>query len=276
MITFPNAKINLGLHVLEQREDGFHNIESVIVPVSFCDSLEVVPDYQGESGHCSIEVYGLEVQGELSENLCYRAYMQLVEQYNLPAVNIRLLKNIPMGAGLGGGSADAAFTIKMLNDLFELKMTTDLMEGHCADLGSDCSFFIGNEMALASGRGEMVDAFNSDMLVGYQVVVVHPGLHIDTGEAYRKITPNTLMRDQLVNILGNPMDQWKDTLENDFEAGAFAKYPQLQSIKAQLYDNGAAYASMSGSGSSLYGLFKDIVPQELQFGEYQVWSGAIG
>lgn len=276
MITFPNAKINLGLHVLEQREDAFHNIESAIVPVSLCDSLEIVPDYKVASGHCSIEVYGLNVQGALSENLCYRAYMLLTERYNLPAVHIRLLKNIPMGAGLGGGSADAAFTIKMLNDLFGLKMTTELMEGHCAELGSDCSFFIGNVMALASGRGEILDAFNSDMLVGYQVVVVHSGMHIDTGEAYSKITPDASKRDQLMDILANPMGQWKDTLENDFEAGAFAKYPQLQSIKDQLYDNGAAYASMSGSGSSLYGLFKDTIPQDLQLGEYRVWSGAIG
>jgi 4-diphosphocytidyl-2-C-methyl-D-erythritol kinase len=276
MITFPNAKINLGLHVLDRREDGFHNIESVIVPVSLCDSLEVVPDYKVASGHCSMEVYGLKVQGGLSENLCCRAYSQLAEQYSLPAVNIRLLKNIPTGAGLGGGSADAAFTIKMLNDLFGLKMTTELMEGHCAELGSDCSFFIGNATALTSGRGEMVDAFNSDMLVGYQVVVVHPGLHIDTGEAYSNITPDASKRGQLMNILANPMGQWKDTLVNDFEAVVFTQYPQLQSIKEKLYDNGAVYASLSGSGSSLYGLFKDTMLQDLQFGEYQVWSGAIG
>jgi len=276
MITFPNAKINLGLHVLDRREDGFHNIESVIVPVSLCDSLEVVPDYKVASGHCSMEVYGLKVQGGGSENLCYRAYSQLAEQYSLPAVNIRLLKNIPTGAGLGGGSADAAFTIKMLNDLFGLKMTTELMEGHCAELGSDCSFFIGNATALTSGRGEMVDAFNSDMLVGYQVVVVHPGLHIDTGEAYSNITPDASKRGLLMNILANPMGQWKDTLVNDFEAVVFTQYPQLQSIKEKLYDNGAAYASLSGSGSSLYGLFKDTMLQDLQFGEYQVWSGAIG
>ena len=275
MITFPNAKINLGLNVLERREDGFHNIESVMVPIPLCDSLEIVPDNEAALGNCNMEVYGFNLNGAVAENLCFRAYTQLAEQYDLPAVKIRLLKNIPMGAGLGGGSTDAAFTIKLLNQLFGLSISSSEMEVLCSGLGSDCSFFIGNEIALVRGRGEVLNAFGLD-LKGYHVAVVHSGLHIDTGDAYSRITPDASRRDQFNTILDSPISQWEGSLVNDFEAGAFKKHPQLQSIKEKLYKNGATYASMSGSGSSLYGLFKDVVELDQEFGEYQVWSGTIG
>ena len=274
MITFPNAKINLGLNVIERREDGFHNIESVMVPIPLCDSLEIVPDNEAALGNCNMEVYGFNVNGAVSENLCFRAYTQLAEQYALPAVKIRLLKNIPMGAGLGGGSTDAAFTIKLLNQLFGLNISSSEMEVLCSGLGSDCSFFIGNEIALVRGRGEVLNAFGLD-LKGYHIAVVYSGLHIDTGGAYSRITPDPSRRDQFNTILDSPISQWEGALVNDFESGAFKKHPQLQAIKEKLYKNGATYASMSGSGSSLYGLFKDAVELDQEFGEYQVWSGTI-
>jgi len=247
MISFPNAKINLGLHVLNKREDGFHDIETIFYPIPMHDSLEILP----MSGEVSIKQYGPPLPG--GENLCIQAFDLLKEDYNLPAVDIHLLKHIPAGAGLGGGSSDAAHTLILLNDLFELGVSSDQLESMAAKLGSDCAFFIRNRPLFASGRGEVFNEISLD-LSGYRVEVIRPDIHISTPEAYGMITPEE-NRPSLREIIQKPIMEWKDHLVNDFEKPIFEKYPEIRELKESFYDQGALYASMSGSGSAVYGIF---------------------
>ena len=334
MIVCPNAKINLGLEVLRRRDDGYHDIETVFVPVpGLRDVLEIV-----KAPEAALFQYGTPCGVEVEKNLCFKAFRLMHELYGIGNINIFLYKNIPMGAGLGGGSSDAAFTLLAINDVFELGLSLDTLAGIAAQLGSDCPFFIYNQPMFASGRGEILEPYPLD-LTGYHIEVVTPGIHISTPEAYKgvdaikfgigaddvlaaemlqaidsadasrppfpllcsaldeslakrgDILPEAFSRlrncgaasEEIVRV-GNRRDEptgpersyfgaqgaglkeriaagvehWRENVVNDFEAYAFAKYPILAQIKQSLYDRGAVYAAMTGSGSTLYGIFQNL------------------
>ena len=249
MICFPHAKINLGLHVQSKRPDGFHNIATLFYPIPYHDILEVVP-----AASTALHVSGLSVESALEDNLCMKAYRLLERDYPLPPVAIYLHKAIPMGAGLGGGSSDAAHTLLMLNNLFRLNIPEQQLFDYAAMLGSDCPFFIQSQPALAGGRGEILQ-YTHFRLKGYYLQLVFPGVHVSTAEAYAGITPKEPAM-PLEEVIKLPVAQWKNSLVNDFETSVFARYPQLAGLKDQLYAQGAVYAAMSGSGSALFGLFE--------------------
>ena len=285
MITYPNAKINLGLHVLRRRSDGYHDIETLFVPCQEVhDILEIIP-----SDTLQLYLYGLPLDGmqhpdhgskghpggmrgerafsrdaapagaETAEsNLCVKAWRLLSREFGIPAVQIHLYKGIPAGAGLGGGSADAAFTLSMLNELFSLKLTPAELASRAAILGSDCPFFLYNRPMLATGRGEILEPFDID-LSSFRMELSLPGIPISTREAYAGLRlpeeGTGRKRDSLREILKNPITLWKSLVVNDFESGIFAAHPEIAAGKKALYERGAAYASMTGSGSALFGLF---------------------
>lgn len=251
MISFPNAKINLGLHVVERRSDGYHNLESLFYPVELCDILEVIP---GE--RFGFQSTGLTIKGPEEENLVVRAWRLLQKRFDLPPVRIHLHKVIPIGAGLGGGSSDGAFMLKMANDLFMLGMTEAKLEEMAAALGADCPFFIGNRAALATGTGNILQPVDLD-LSGYKIVIVKPPLAVSTGMAYKVVTPRRPDH-TVAEVVTRPVEEWKELLVNDFEEHVFAMFPEIGTIREELFRLGAVYASMSGSGSSVYGLFREI------------------
>lgn len=251
MISFPNAKINLGLHVVERRSDGYHNLESLFYPVELCDILEVIP---GE--RFGFQSTGLTIEGPEEENLVVRAWRLLQKRFDLPPVRIHLHKVIPIGAGLGGGSSDGAFMLKMANDLFMLGMTEAKLEEMAAALGADCPFFIGNRAALATGTGNILQPVDLD-LSGYKIVIVKPPLAVSTGMAYKVVTPRRPDH-TVAEVVTRPVEEWKELLVNDFEEHVFAMFPEIGTIREELFRLGAVYASMSGSGSSVYGLFREI------------------
>ena len=259
MILFPSAKINLGLNVLFKREDGFHEIDSCMISIPLFDVLEILPSKEFE-----FKQTGLEVDGDASNNLIVKAYELLKAKYNIPPVFMHLQKHIPMGAGLGGGSADASFTLLGLNQLFDLKIPESELLMLAGGLGSDCPFFILNKPQIASGRGELLTDFDLD-LNGYFLKIINPGLHIGTKEAYSNIQFSKNSK-SVKEVLTQPVSVWKEELKNDFEISAFLKYPQLSEIKEKLYTEGALYASMTGSGSTIFGLYKE--KPELNFPQY--------
>lgn len=248
MISFPNAKVNLGLNILRKRPDGYHDIESCLFPVPLMDALEIIP-----SDLFSFTNSGLTVDHNNGDNLCIKAYNLIRSRYYIPEVNMHLHKVIPMGAGLGGGSADAAFTLKMLNDLFELRINTDQLKEFASELGSDCPFFIDNKPALATGTGTDLAPISLD-LKGKYLALVFPNLSISTAEAYANVKPSEPSV-ELREAFTLPGANWKDQIKNDFEASIFPNYPLLAKLKEILYEQGANYAAMSGSGSTLFGLF---------------------
>lgn len=248
MVTFPNAKINLGLQILRKRPDGYHDISSLFFPIPLCDALEVI-----ESKKLSFTSSGLPIPGNTDDNLCLKAYHLLKADFELPQVSIHLHKVIPMGAGLGGGSADGAFVLSMLNEKFRLRLTQKQLESYAAQLGSDCPFFIGNQAAIASGRGTELTP-HAINLKGHYLVLLFPGVHIGTREAYAGVKPNAA-QPTITDGLGAPVDQWKELLKNDFEDSVFPGHPLLPRLKDLLYQTGASYASMTGSGSTIYGIF---------------------
>lgn len=253
MIAFPNAKINIGLNILGKRSDGFHNLYSCFYPVPWCDVLEII-----ESKRTSFSASGIKIPGDDNENLCLRAYELLASDFELPPVNIYLHKVIPIGAGLGGGSSDAAFMLKLLNDKFELGISLENLEQYAGQLGSDCPFFIRNMPGIASETGKILQSHEMD-LSEFNIVLVNPGIHISTAEAYANVSFSTQPSgaDDLFNK--KEISNWKDVLINDFESHLFILYPQLLAIKKSLYQLGALYASMSGSGSTVYGIFNNTI-----------------
>lgn len=253
VISFPNAKINLGLNIVGKRDDGFHDIESVFYPVSWKDILEIVPEKSG-TGKVSFVSSGLEIPSHGSPNLCETVYALMNEEFNLPSVKIHLHKIVPIGAGLGGGSADAAFTAVMLNDMFKLGLSAEKLEAIVAKVGSDCPFFVQNKPAYVTGRGEILEPFDLD-LSGFWIVLVNPNIHIGTKEAYAGITLSETDY-SLKELLQKDVSEWKNMVKNDFEASIFPKHPKISEIKDGLYELGAAYTSMTGSGSTVFGLFK--------------------
>lgn len=268
MVTFPNAKINLGLLITEKRPDGYHNLQSCFYPVGWSDALELLP-----ASETAFSSTGLPIPGEPMQNLCVKAYEQLRRDFDIPPVHIHLQKNVPIGAGLGGGSADAAFTLRLLNDRFTLGLSTEQLENYARTLGSDCAFFIQNRPVYCIEKGDVFQEIDLS-LSGYYIVLVYPNLAISTAEAYARIRPQQPER-SLAEWLAQPLSNWRDTVRNDFEASLFPAYPLLASVKEQLYEAGAVYASMSGSGSTLYGIF-DAPPADLnQFSQYRVWQGKL-
>ena len=249
MIQFSPCKINLGLSILEKRADGFHALETVFYPVGLHDIVEVVPEKLFAFSHS-----GIFIPGEASNNLCVKAYHLLKADFpEMGDVKIHLHKNIPMGAGLGGGSADGTTVLILLNKLFELKLTQKQLLDYAARLGSDCPFFIFNEACHATGRGEILEPIAID-LSEYTIALVHPGIHIATSWAFQQLSP-CVKEKSIATIIKQPIETWKAELINDFEAPVFKANPLLEKIKNNLYSQGAIYASMSGSGSSLFGIF---------------------
>jgi 4-diphosphocytidyl-2-C-methyl-D-erythritol kinase len=258
MIVFPNAKINLGLFITEKRPDGFHNIESCFYPVPWNDVLEV-----SEGIHTSFSSSGIPVPGDEKDNLCLKAWENVHQEYGIPPVHIHLHKVIPIGAGMGGGSSDAAFTVKALNELFGLGLTEEKMEDLVRPLGSDCAFFIKNKPVLAVEKGDRFQDIPV-FLSGFWGILVYPDLHISTKEAYSGIVPGTPAVSIREILTQKDRMEWKNLLINDFERHLFEKYPVLSDVKKELYNSGAVYASMTGSGSCVYGIFEK-EPSTLKF-----------
>lgn len=263
MISYPNAKINLGLNVVQKRPDGFHNIESVFYPIPWFDILEIVPEKSGR-GVATFTSSGVDIPSNGHVNLCEHVYNLMHDDLDLPSVKIHLHKIIPIGAGLGGGSADAAFAAMMLNELFDLQQPNDNLRAVVSQAGSDCPFFIDNKPAYVTGRGELLEPFNLD-LSGYWIVLVNPNIHIGTKEAYAGITP-TQPQESLKGLLSKEIPEWKNVVTNDFEDSIFPNHPEIEELKNQLYSIGAEYASMTGSGSTVFGLFEN-EPSQFQFRE---------
>lgn len=272
MIVYPNAKINIGLNITEKRPDGFHNLESAFFPINLCDILEVVPTNNENTFSSS----GIAIPGNTDNNLCLQAWQLLHKDFSIPTVKTHLHKQIPIGAGLGGGSADGAFMLKVLNNIFNLKQSTKELENYAAKLGSDCAFFIKNKPAFAKGRGEILSELTTTTLPTSHIVLINPGIHISTQEAYANIKPQKPAK-SLQELMNSNCKQWQDAVINDFESPIEKKHPTISDIKQQLLNNGAFYAAMSGSGSSVFGLFQNNPKKDLSkvFKKYFFWQGQI-
>ena len=252
MVVFPNAKINLGLHITEKRPDGYHNIESVFVPVPIYDALEIT---QNSGDKTKFSSTGIEIPSDGKSNLVERAFSIIHSKYQIPTVDVELLKKIPIGAGLGGGSADAAACILSLNKICDLQLPEKELLNLASQLGADCTFFIKNKTMYAEGIGDDFTHINLD-LSKYHFVVVYPNIHVSTADAYKHVTPQQ-PSNNIKEILAEPIETWGNKLKNDFEISVFKQYPKIEKVKKQLYDCGAIYASMSGSGSTVFGIFKN-------------------
>ena len=253
MIIFSNCKINLGLRVLRKRADGYHDLETVFYPVPFNDIIEVIRTEQSQPP-AVFSSSGITLDVAPEQNLCMKAYTLLRQWHELPPLQLHLHKNVPSGAGLGGGSADATFTLKLLNSKFNLGLTTERLLDLALQLGSDCPFFIINKPCLATGRGELFEPVDLSRLKNYKLVVVTPGIHVSTAWAFGNLRINN-DGPSVKEIIAQPVETWKQALVNDFEEVVFAEHPSIRSIRDKLYEQGAVYAAMSGSGSAVYGLF---------------------
>ncbi|MBS1665239.1 MAG: 4-(cytidine 5'-diphospho)-2-C-methyl-D-erythritol kinase [Bacteroidetes bacterium] len=257
MILFPNCKINLGLRILRKREDGYHDLETLFFPLGIKDVLEI-----NRSTELTFTAYGAPIPGDESTNLCLKAYHLLKKDFpTLPPIHIHLYKHIPIGAGLGGGSSDGAFTLVSLNQQFHLQLTTPQLLDYAVQLGSDCPFFILNTPHLGSGRGEQLEPIDLD-LKGSKIVLINPKIHISTARAFSLCKP-TPTGPSIKDIIRQPIQSWRDTLINDFEEPVFRMHPELRTIKETLYAQGALYAALTGSGSSLFGIFRATSSPEL-------------
>lgn len=265
MIVYPNCKINLGLNILNKRSDGYHDLETIFYPINITDSLEIIENKDAvKSPTFPFTSSGLPIAGKPASNLCVKAYRMLKLDFpDLPSVKIHLHKVIPSGAGLGGGSADAAFALKLMNEILGLQLTTEKLIEYAAELGSDCPFFIINKPCFAKGRGEKLEEIQVD-LSPYKILIVNPGIHVDTGRAFLDINPEQPEK-SLKEIITGPVHKWKDDLKNDFEKVIFNQHSEVVDIKDSLYINGAIYASMSGSGSTVFGIFPKEEKIEMNF-----------
>ncbi|MBS7563557.1 4-(cytidine 5'-diphospho)-2-C-methyl-D-erythritol kinase [Mucilaginibacter sp. Bleaf8] len=250
MIIFPNAKINIGLNVTERRADGYHNLETIFYPIQLKDALEVV-----ESGEVQFTSSGIIIPGSSEHNLCLKAYQLLKKDFDLPPVKIHLHKHIPIGAGLGGGSADAAFFIRLVNQQFNLELTSDDMMGYARQLGADCAFFVDNKPTFAFEKGDKFEPVELN-LSAYHLVLVMPPVHVSTAEAYGGIKPQPIAA-SLKDLIQLPITEWRHHIKNDFEQHIFQNHPAIADVKTALYNAGALYASMSGSGASVFGIFSE-------------------
>lgn len=252
MIAFPNIKINLGLSITEKRPDGYHNLETVFYPVALEDALEIRTSPNADRKF-TLHQHGMEIAGNPEDNPVVKAYLLMDKEFHLPPVEIHLYKHIPSGAGLGGGSSDAAFMLKLLNDHYQLGVSEEQLEVYAATLGADCAFFIKNRPIFAEGIGNIFSPVELS-LNGYQIMIIKPNVFVSTREAFSNIHPHR-PKYPVREAIQRPVQEWKDTLINDFEASVFPQHPVIGEIKEELYHQGAIYASMSGSGSSVFGLF---------------------
>ncbi|HEX5149996.1 MAG TPA: 4-(cytidine 5'-diphospho)-2-C-methyl-D-erythritol kinase [Parafilimonas sp.] len=251
MIVFPNCKINIGLNIIGKRTDGYHNLETVFYPLPLYDVLEVI-QHTNAGQSCELFLSGVRVEGSAEDNLCVKAYYLLKKDHpQLPPVKIYLHKTIPAGAGLGGGSSDGAFTLGLLNDKFQLHLSNEKLLSYALELGSDCPFFIFNKPCFAQQRGEVLEPLPLS-LRGYKLVLVNPGIHVSTGWAFSQVNYSA---NDLKNRIGKPVEQWHELISNNFEGPVFKRFPGIAAIKHQLYASGALFASMSGTGSTVYGIF---------------------
>lgn len=252
MLLFPNSKINLGLNIVKKRVDGFHDLETVFYPINWCDALEVLES----KGAKPFELFfsGIQVQGNFNDNILYKTWKLIQEYTSIPNIKVHLHKNIPMGAGLGGGSSNASFFIDLLDKQFNLNITAFQKHGMASKLGSDCPFFLKNQPVLAEGKGDEFSPVSVN-LSSYYLLVVYPGLHSNTREAFAGLKPEPSKHNLKKTIETIPLTDWKNVLFNDFEKTIFTKYPEIKLLKEQLYFEGALYASLSGSGSSVYAIF---------------------
>jgi 4-diphosphocytidyl-2-C-methyl-D-erythritol kinase len=268
MVVFPHCKINLGLQIVSKRNDGYHTINTCFFPIPWTDILEII-----KADKFSFSNSGLEIPGKQEDNLCIKAFQLLQREYDLAPVQMHLHKVIPTGAGLGGGSSDAAFALRTLNSIFNLELSTQQLRSYASKLGSDCSFFVEDKPMIGSGRGEILTEV-SVSLKGMHLVLVKPEIHVSTAEAYAGVKPKRPGR-QLTEILSLPVVEWKEMLVNDFEESVFHKYPALALLKKSMYQEGAIYASMSGSGSSVFGIFNSPIDLKNKFsGTY--WAAELG
>ena len=269
MISFPPCKINLGLHVVSKRPDGYHNIETCFYLIPWADILEIIP-----SDVLAFSNSGISIPGRQEENLCLKAYELLRKNFDLKPVKIHLHKVIPMGAGLGGGSSNAPHTLRILNTIFNLQLKYDQLRQYASQLGSDCAFFIEDKPMIGSGRGEVLEKVEVN-LKGKFIILVKPDIHVSTAEAYAGVKPSN-GSNRIRDVVGNSdLTKWKDSLQNDFEDSVFKKYPVIGEVKEKLYQHGATYASMSGSGSAVYGIFEKPVELTNQFSGMGYWSGTL-
>ena len=268
MVIFPNCKINLGLHILQKRTDGYHNLQTVFYPIPFKDIIEVV-----RSDKFQFTNTGIILDGDFSENICFKAWKLLETRHAISPVHLHLHKVIFTGAGLGGGSSDGAFTLKLLNQFFQLKLSTETLLDYALELGSDCPFFIINTPAMATGRGENLQTISLD-LSNYYIVLINPGIHVSTQWAFSKLDVNNSQtrKKSIGETIALPVSEWKEKLVNDFEKTVFESHPEIGKIKENLYRLGAIYASMSGSGSTVFGIFnKSSLPAFKDFENYKVF-----
>lgn len=269
MICFPNCKINLGLYIENKRNDGFHNIKTVFYPVALSDVLEI--SLSNTTTHLNMR--GIKIEGNIESNLCIKAYRLLSKDYNLPPIQIELLKAIPHGAGLGGGSSDAAYMLKLLNNFFNLNINDLQLINYASQLGSDCAFFIKNKAVIASEKGDFFKEIEL-ILRNYSIIIVKPPINVSTPDAYKWVKPRNEIID-IEYIIMHSINEWKDLLTNDFEFSVFKKYPEIEHIKTKLYENGALYSAMSGSGASVFGIFKDEIPDISFEKNYFIWKSKI-
>lgn len=266
MISFPNAKINLGLNIVSKRADGYHNIETVFYPIGLKDALEVMPSKNKKT--YTLFSTGIDVGATSENNLVIKALTLMGAQKYIPNMDIHLLKTIPCGAGLGGGSSNGAFMLRLLNETFSLDYTDEQLHQFAVKLGADCAFFLHNKPAYATGIGDQLEQIDLS-LEQYHLVVVKPDIMVSTQEAYANIVPKEpdVMLKEIVKL---PIHEWRRYMHNDFETSIFKLHPAIAEIKQQLYDNGALYASMSGSGTAVYGFFEE--KSALHFPDCFVWN----
>ncbi len=269
MICFPNAKINLGLNITEKRTDGFHNIETVFYPIGWNDALEVIENKNSKQ-EFNLHLSGLAISGNIEDNLLYKAYQIIKQTKTVPAIDVYLHKTLPMGAGLGGGSADAAFFINLLNDQFQLNFTETERIDIARQLGSDCAFFIKNSPVYAAQKGDVFTDIKLDLSHLY-IAIIYPNVHSNTKEAYSLVKPQQPNK-SLLDVIKQPITTWKTDLVNDFEKSIFSLYPIVEQTKHDLYELGAVYACMSGSGSAVFGLFEK-EPDIKHLTQFPHWIG---
>lgn len=252
MIFYPNAKINIGLNITEKRTDGFHNLESCFFPIKWQDILEIIPT----ETKSSFSSTGIKIPGKANSNICLKALELLKEDFDIPNVKIHLHKLIPIGAGLGGGSSDGAYTLKGLNTLFELNLSKNQLQNYARKLGSDCAFFIENSPVYAYNKGDEFKNIDSQHIEDYYIYLIYPSTHISTAEAYSNVVPKN-SEHNLKELISQPIENWKSSIKNDFEKSIFPNHPELEALKNTFYDKGALYSAMSGSGSTIFGIFKE-------------------
>lgn len=272
MIVFPISKINLGLNITAKRGDGYHDIESVFYPVPLCDALEFITS-DDNAGRDYFKSTGINTGGEPEDNLVLKTVRKVRERYTIPFLRIHLHKAIPAGAGLGGGSSDSACFLRMLNRFFRLNISVSELKKISLEIGSDCPFFIEGVPSHATGRGEILNSVNA-VLSGFYIILLNPGVGINTREAYQNCIPHT-PAESLVQVINKPLKEWRGSVFNDFESYAFRKYPVIGQIKDEMYKSGAIFSLMSGSGSTVYGIFKSKpkLPEEIK--KYMIFEGRL-